>query len=61
MAATIVVSANTKEEEVKKTKALQFMANNLSIDQIEKLEKMARSPKARKMLDTNWAFLKMYI
>lgn len=61
MAATIVVSANTKEEEVKKTKALQFMANNLSIDQIEKLEKMARSPKAKKLLDTNWLFLKMYI
>ncbi len=61
MAATILITGNSPEEETKKTKALQYMANNLSMDQIEKLEKMARSPKARKMLDTNWTFLKMYI
>ncbi|MFV8280558.1 hypothetical protein ACNKXS_03385 [Christiangramia marina] len=60
MAATILITGNNPEEETKKTKALQYMANNLSMDQIEKLEKMARSPKARKMLDTNWTFLKMY-
>jgi len=61
MAATLIVTANTPEEEAKKVKAFQFMNNNLSLQQIERLEQMAKSPKARKMLDTNWGFLKMYI
>ncbi len=61
MAATILITANSKEEETKKTKALQFMANNLSLKEIERLEQMARSAKALDMLNNKWAFLKMYI
>jgi len=61
MPATILITANTKEEEAKKQKIFQYMNNNLSMDQIEKLGKMAESPKARKNLDNNWGFLKMYI
>lgn len=61
MAATIIVTASNKTEETKKAKALQYMANNLSIQEIEKLEEMARSAKAREMLNSNWAFLKSFI
>lgn len=61
MAATIVITANSKEEEIKKQKALQFMANNLTMQELERLEKMARSAKARDMLNNKWGFLKMYI
>lgn len=61
MAATIVIMGKNPEEEKKKTKALQYIGNNLTLDQIEKLEKMARSSKARDMLTNKWAFLKMYI
>lgn len=61
MAATIIVTASNKTEETKKAKALQYMANNLSIQEIERLEEMARSSKAREMLNSNWAFLKSFI
>ena len=61
MAQTLIITADTKDEEIKKVKAFQYMNNHLSLKQIERLEQMAESPKARKMLDTNWAFLKMYI
>ncbi len=61
MAATLIISANTAEEVKKKTKAFQFMSNNLSIQQIERLEEMARSAKARDMLDNNWSLLKSFI
>jgi len=61
MAANVIVTGNTPEEEMKKTKALNFIANNCSTLEIERLEKMARSSKAREMLNKKWAFLKMYI
>ena len=61
MAATVIVTGNTPEEEIKKTKALSFMANNLTEKEILRLEEMARSAKAREMLNKKWAFLKMYI
>jgi len=61
MPATIIITGKTPEEENKKTKALQFMANNLSEKEICRLEQMARSAKARDMLNNKWAFLKMYI
>lgn len=61
MAATVLVTATNKQEELKKTKALQFMANNLSLVEIQRLEEMARSKKAREMLSSNWAMLKSFI
>ncbi len=61
MAATILITAKSKVEQEKFSKALQFMANNLSVQQIERLEEMARSSKARKMLDHNWPMLKSFI
>lgn len=61
MAATILITAPNKQEENKKTKALQFMANNLSMQELERLEEMARSAKARDMLNNNWSLLKSFI
>lgn len=61
MAATVIITAKSKTEEQKKSKALQYMANNLTIQEIERLEEMARSSKAREMLNTNWAFLQSFI
>ena len=61
MAATVIITATSKEDEAKKQKALQFMANNLSLQQVSRLEEMARSSKAREMLDQNWEFLKSFI
>ena len=61
MAATILVTASNKAEEQKKTKALQFMANNLTVQEIERLEQMARSAKARAMLNENWGLLQSMI
>jgi hypothetical protein len=61
MAATVLVTGSTPEEEMKKTKALSFMANNLSLQEITRLEEMARSAKARAMLNENWAMLQTFI
>lgn len=61
MAATLIITAATKTEEAKKTKALQYMANNLSLLEIERLEEMARSKNAREMLTGNWELLKSFI
>ncbi len=59
--ANVLVSAINKNEEIKKVKALQFMANNLSVQEIERLEEMARSSKARDLLNNNWAMLQSFI
>jgi len=61
MAATIIITGNSKEEISKKRKALQYMANNLSLQEIQRLEEMARSAKARAMLNENWSMLKSFI
>ncbi len=61
MASTVIVTGSNKIEENKKSKALQFMANNLSLQEIERLEKMARSAKARDLLNNNWALLQSFI
>lgn len=61
MAATIIVTKSNKAEEAKMSKALQFMANNLSLQEIGRLEEMARSKKARAMLNENWDLLKTMI
>lgn len=61
MATTVIVTANTPADEKKKTKALQFMANNLTALEIERLETMARSSKARAMLNENWGLLQTMI
>ncbi len=60
-ATTIIITGTSKEEVSKKTKALQYQANNLNLLEIERLEEMARSPKARAMLNTNWGMLKSFI
>lgn len=60
-AATVVITGTSNEEVTKKTKALQFMANNLSTLEIERLEQMARSEKAREMLTNNWPMLQSFI
>lgn len=61
MAATILITATLKEDETKKVKAFQYMNNNLSVLEILRLEEMARSKKARLMLNENWAMLKSFI
>jgi len=60
-ATTIIITGTTNEEVSKKTKALQYMSNNLSLLEIQRLEEMARSPKARQMLNENWPMLKSFI
>ena len=57
MAATAIVTASNSGEVIKKQKALQFIANNSSLQEIQRLEELARSPKARAMLNENWAML----
>ena len=61
MAATVIVTKSNKAEEAKISKALQFMANNLTVQEISRLEEMARSEKARAMLNENWSLLKTMI
>ena len=61
MAATVIITAKSRTEEQKISKALQFMANNLTPLEIERLEEMARSAKAREMLNNNWGLLKSFI
>ena len=61
MPETILVTAHSKAEEQKKSKALQYMSNNLSLLEIQRLEEMARSGKARAMLNENWKLLKTMI
>ena len=61
MAATILVTASNKAEEQKKAKAFQYMDNNLTVQEIERLEQMARSAKARAMLNENWSLLQSMI
>ena len=58
---TILVTANKQEDVKKKAKSLQNISNNLSVEQIQKLEQMALSSKAREMLSTQWDFLKSFI
>jgi hypothetical protein len=60
-ATTIIITGTSKEEVQKKEKALQYQANNLSLLEIQRLEEMARSPKARQMLNENWPMLKSFI
>jgi len=61
MARTLLITATHKADEEKKEKAFQFMNNNLSIQEILRLEEMARSKKARVMLNENWAMLQSFI
>jgi hypothetical protein len=59
--ATILITGISKEEVQKKEKALQYQANNLTLLEIQRLEEMARSTKARAMLNENWSMLKSFI
>lgn len=61
MARTLLITATHKEDEDKKVKAFQYMNNNLSVQEISRLEEMARSKKARVMLNENWAMLQSFI
>ena len=60
MAATILVTASNKAEEQKKAKSLQFLAT-LSVQELDRLEQMAKSTKARGMLNENWSLLQTMI
>ena len=60
MAATILVTASNKAEEQKKVKALQSMTT-LSAQELERLEQMVKSTKARAMLNENWGLLQTMI
>lgn len=61
MAATVLVTANNTADEKKKQRALQYLANNLSTLEIERLEQMAKSQQARAMLNENWGLLQTMI
>lgn len=61
MATKIIVTAPNKEGEEAISKALEYMVNNLSVLEITRLEIMARSKKAKDLLNNNWGFLKGFI
>lgn len=61
MAATVLVTADNTADEKKKQRALQYMANNLTTLEIERLEMMAKSQQARAMLNENWGLLQTMI
>lgn len=61
MAATVKVTGSNPVELSKKQKALQFMNDNLSVQEISRLEEMSKSDKARAMLNENWSMLKTMI
>lgn len=59
-ATTVLITGTTNEEVQKKSKSLQAIAN-LSLLEIQRLEEMAKSKKARVMLNENWTMLKSFI
>ena len=61
MAATVKVTGSNPVELSEKQKALQFMNDQLTVQEISRLEEMARSAKARAMLNENWSMLKTMI
>lgn len=62
MAATTILITGSDEAEVKaKQKALQYMNNNLTQLEVQRLEVMARSEKARALLNDNWPMLQSFI
>lgn len=58
MAATVIVIAANTAEENKKAKSLQYLADNTTPLELERLEQMAKSENARGMLNDNWPMLK---
>ena len=59
-ASTLVIMANTPEEANKKRKSLNVLAN-LSSEHLQKLEELARKPKAIEALDKKWGLIKTLI
>tara|TARA_B100000929_G_scaffold276002_1_gene250342 strand:+ start:34 stop:225 length:192 start_codon:yes stop_codon:yes gene_type:complete len=59
--ATIVVLGKTQEETTKKQESLNYLAQNATVLELERLAELAKSPKARKMLNQNWFMLKAYV
>lgn len=60
-AATIVVMGDTPEETAQKQQSLNYLAQNATAQELERLTTLAKSPKARKMLNENWWMLKAYV
>ncbi len=61
MAAIVKVTGSNSVITEKKQKALQFMNDHLDVQEIARLEEMARSKKARAMLNENWGLLQSMI
>lgn len=61
MAGAILITGKDQAEKSAKQKALQFMASSLSLQELQRLEIMARSKKARELLNENWPMLQSFI
>ena len=57
MATTITIKGSNLISEKQRAGALQFMADNLSDDELNKLHQLAKSSKSRNALATNWDFI----
>ncbi|WP_417885337.1 hypothetical protein [Zunongwangia sp.] len=57
-ASTVIVTASNQQEADAKRKSLNKLAQ-LSITHLEKLEELARNPKAINALDKKWHLIKM--
>ena len=57
MSKTITIQRDNPISEQRRYDALKNINDNLTDDQLFKLSQMAKSPKAKKQLDNNWAFI----
>lgn len=56
--ATITVKGGNPLSRDQRVKALQFMADHLTDDELNKLHQLAKSDNSRKALTTKWDFIK---
>ncbi|WP_271770451.1 hypothetical protein [Aquimarina algiphila] len=54
MAQTIHIKGNNPISESERAKALQYMQDNLTDDELSKLYQLSKSEKSRKALQYNW-------
>lgn len=58
MAKTITIKGNNPLSEEQRAETLQYMANHLTDDELNKLYQLAKSNKSRQALKNNWHIIK---
>ncbi|WP_299431561.1 hypothetical protein [uncultured Aquimarina sp.] len=59
--ATVTVKGATPISENQRSKALQYMSDNLNDDELGKLFLLAKSPEARKALVQQWSMITSFL